>query len=36
MIRRINKSLLMLSDSFTGFRQYEIDKELKEFYEKEL
>jgi hypothetical protein len=35
-IRKINKALKDFSDSFLGFSEKEIDKDLKEFYEKEL
>jgi hypothetical protein len=35
-IRKINKALNIFSDSFLGFSEKEIDKDLKEFYEKEL
>jgi hypothetical protein len=35
-IRKINKALKNLSDSFIGLSDKEIDQDLKEFYEKEL
>jgi hypothetical protein len=35
-IRKINKALKIFSDSFLGFKVKEIDKDLKDFYEKEL
>jgi hypothetical protein len=35
-IRKINKALKILSDSFIGFSDKLIDQDLKEFYEKEL
>jgi hypothetical protein len=35
-IRKVNKALKIFSDSFLGFREKKIDKDLKDFYEKEL
>jgi hypothetical protein len=31
-IRKINKALKGLSDSFLGFREQKINKDLKDFY----
>jgi hypothetical protein len=35
-IRKVNKALKIFSDSFLGFGEKKIDKDLKYFYEKEL
>jgi hypothetical protein len=35
-IRKINKALKIFSDSFLGLNVREIDKDLKDFYEKEF
>jgi hypothetical protein len=35
-IRKINKALKIFSDLFLGLSDKEMDKDLKEFYEKEL